>query len=258
MTSREAESSHLGDVFPAVSVDRTYGEQVDFLDIDLALITEYLRARGVGDERIKELDIKLIAQTKKTSDGTRLLQGEYEHGITAIWLFMPAYAIEHSTSFVDENGKPVTFTYEVADTQGEDFTRILIHELEHFISMGEPDYEQRKNAFFDEIFEQYTQEVYPKGFRTSLAMAVVAFIGAKYFEHKMNEHVKKDRDNRYRNNPEEVRAWQAADTYVGDSLVKIQPKKAFYPGANIEEVVALAVLSQRYSDVIPAGSDEQE
>lgn len=115
----------LPEVFPAVSIDRAYGDKVSDIDIDIAGITDFLRERGARDEDISKLSIHIgRGQLNGVTRGEHA-QGRYRHRKKTI-----------ETNLIH------TLRGASGDWAEEQHSDTLRHELEHFISHHDEDMEK--------------------------------------------------------------------------------------------------------------------
>lgn len=227
------------DVFPIVSVDRSYGELVGDIDIDLASIADHLKSKGLSDIDIRELSIVFTGVNA-------LAQGE-------------------NGSFNKIQKRIALHQREVNEDVDMNVTKTLVHELEHYAALFDDEFvhevqdfkrsmavemvNRHENGAMGSLLEKVQKGLHetaefglsfshPRQVEASwktlprdlvsLGVLALSELGVtvsgviinsrlKAIHKKMDVHI-------YKNNPDEIRARQAAADYTGPLLVTFKQK----------------------------------
>jgi hypothetical protein len=120
-------------VFPTVSIDRSYGELVDSIEIDLEAITAHLRAKGMTDEEILGLSLHFAKETSVEAshdDGYRLY-GKYLRDDKTIEMYKPDNLFSFTGPITADSKDIMNINSD--KRAGSETTGHLVHELEHFV-----------------------------------------------------------------------------------------------------------------------------
>ena len=225
------------DIFPTVSVDRSYANLVSDIDVDLAAITEYLRTKGLSDSEIMSLSIAFSGTTAE-EQGANGLFNKQEKRIS-----LHQRPIDEHTSVK--------------------MTKTLVHELEHFAVIFDDEFQVLLKEYYAGMAQTIVNEMEQGVVGSSLAIGERAMkqlgeLGSTVFRTDQHEaswktvskdviglgmsalslvgmvgldllisrrlastHAKKDAEV-YKNNPDEIRAHAVADDYSGQPLVSIE------------------------------------
>jgi len=214
------------EIFPAISVDIAYGKYVDDFEVNTDRITQYLRDGGLDDDQISEISIRFSAEPPE-EDGDRITTGNYAQATRRI-------TVNHSKSIA----AIPRFDNEESVKKVNDAARnTLVHELEHAVAYHDPKQQATNAAYRRKILWQE----YLRGLRHNYMIGAFAVgIAAEYFtdtpyvfgasilagsiaqirqyRHDSKHHAPGRRHQQYLNNPEEIRARNAADAAPADIM----------------------------------------
>lgn len=224
------------DIFPTVSVDRSYANLVSNIDVDLAAITEYLRTKGLTDSEIMSLSITFTGTTARKQGANGSFNKQDKR------ISMHQRPIDNDTS--------------------AKITKTLVHELEHFAVLFDDEFQELLKEYYTRMAQTIVNEMEQGVVGSSLAtgeraMKQLGELGSTVFRTDQHEaswksvpkdliglgmsalslvgmvgldmlvsrrlastHAKKDADI-YKNNPDEIRAHNVANDYSGQLLVSI-------------------------------------
>ena len=227
------------DVFPTVSVDRSYGELVGDIDIDLASITEYLRAKGLSDSDIMSLTIAFTGATAKKQRANAVFNKQHrrismhqrgiDDDISSRMTNTLVHEFEHLTALFDDEFQKLLKEYNSGIAQ------TIVNEAEQGVigftlaagekamtQLGEFGSAVAKNHYVEASWKTVPRDVAALGL-LSLAGVGMASLGVLTSHRLRSIHTKKDAEI-YKHDPDEIRASQAAAEYEGVPLVRIKPK----------------------------------
>jgi len=214
------------EIFPAISVDIAYGKYVDDFEVNTDRITQYLRDGGLDDDQISEISIRFSAEPPKRK-GDQVTVGNYRKKDRRITI---SHGEEIATAhyvFNDERSAEVN-----------DATRdTLVHELEHAVAHHDPEQKAINRKYQRGILlsefkhglihnrmagaialglalENFTDM--PHAFGISM---IVGSAAQMYQNHRDSKyHAPTRHREQYLNNPEEIRAREAASEASADIL----------------------------------------
>ncbi|MCA9337970.1 hypothetical protein KC949_00300 [Candidatus Saccharibacteria bacterium] len=144
--------------YPAVSVSRDYGEYVDSIDIDVCAIADYLRARGISEDEIENLNIHFSGEEVRVGVD-RYQLASYDHSQNYICMnSLEEIRRSHLINHARERSAMEKF-----------LSRSMVHELEHKIA--------RYNENLKQIADDYSRKVKLKTYFNA-AVPLVAGGGA--------------------------------------------------------------------------------
>jgi hypothetical protein len=163
---------NVPEVFPAISMDKLYGEVVDNFDVDIAKISDYLKNSGLSNEEIEQLSIHFSAESKQDESGNLVTMGNFEKDEQQINIFYLDQLIK--TSKYSDPSKDLA--------QNELMSKTLVHELEHAVSMKD-EIQQERNSDYDKSVDNQIDMVFKKSaiVGTMSSVATASFgLGLRY------------------------------------------------------------------------------
>lgn len=266
-------SREVGDVFPTVRVDRSFGTELDFFDIDIATITNHLRDHGMSDEAISALTITFRTQEAselKQMDKTRSINlGEYLKDDHEVQVYKPEDMTSSEVAYEGKDKETMSIFFDSSQILENNFTNTLVHELEHALLVDNEDVKAQNIQYIADALDGSVMTKKQKLVGSSIAiLAGSGLIGAGHLTdtpeitlvgdltmpafivgvavfgvYKYRKFKKKIQgyDN-YFNMPEEIHARNVADAYEG-TLIKVVPKTVEYTdGGHVAPIAKL--LSQ--------------
>lgn len=246
MVASHHENDLNSEVFPAVSFDLSYAKLVDSIDIDLDLLTEHLRTKGLSDQQIIDLKITFTGVTaekagKKKNDRLFGAFLRYDDHISIHQLDINPDFDEH-----------------VTDTH--------VHETEHYVATFDEEAQTELRNYLYGINSRFVEEA-KSGMAGNLLLVSrkvsgrLAAIGSSIKSHEANlsfksiprdiaaiallsaaafsNRIANDAVNRkvsalyekndqkiYRDNPDEIRAREEAKKYAGGLMVSTVQKSS--------------------------------
>jgi len=265
------------DVFPTFSMDRSYSDRLESIDIDLGAITQLMREKGMSDDEIMELSIYITDETMNVDFSSSPVAGRYFRDENKIVLYKLNTFLSSSVVYESSDGKTTAASFDGNAMLTDRVTKTLVHELEHAILARDEAMIESNEAYVEGVIEQYGEKVsYLKkkriaqlgGAAVILAGALIArniwddaavqvasvlslpayAVGVRaHSRRRQKKTITQLKNNKYEiyiNRPEEQQARKAADDYDG-TLFAITQKEKTYPEGDAMNLILQIIAEER-------------